>query len=97
MIKIPKMEGTRIDREFYSNGNISFEIPRNKNGQYHGIVKRYYYGSGNISRKVSYKNDKIHGLSIGWNKGGVIAFETPYKNDIEFGARIKFIYEYLKY
>ena len=79
-----------IERTYYKNGNIWWEIPY-KNGQRHGL-KKYYYENGNIEYETPYKNGLIHGLKKSYYENGNIYYETPYKNGQRHGLK-KWYYE----
>lgn len=64
------------EREYWSNGNLRYEWPRNENG-WHGIC-RYFRENGQIEREYSYQDGKYHGVSRYWNQYGQFEGESYY-------------------
>lgn len=58
-----------MEREYHDNGKLKAEIPRNKQGQIHGVMKEWY-DNGQLSREVSYDQGKLHGLLKWWHRNG---------------------------
>jgi len=80
-----------IEKYYHDNGELNYETPY-RNGKRHGLAK-WWNENGLITREALYVNGQIHGLvKHCWYSDGQIMFEVPYKNDIEFGAKIYFYY-----
>ena len=59
-----------MERGHYRNGQVSYEVPRNLQGQEHGTIKWWYEG-GQIERETTYLNGKEHGIRREWRPDGV--------------------------
>ena len=65
-----------ITKHYWSNGNLMYEVPLNKNGQEHGILKGYYMDSKILWHKMKKKNDVFQGARITFQYFTPLA-ETP--------------------
>ena len=52
--------------------------PKNSNGQLHGLC--IYYSNGNVSYKLRYVNEILHGISEWYLDNGELAFKRYYIN-----------------
>jgi antitoxin component YwqK of YwqJK toxin-antitoxin module len=70
-------------KEYYSNSNISCELPIVK-GKLDG-VSIFYYEDGTKKESRSYSGGLKNGLWSGWDEKGNSTAEASYKNDMKDG------------
>lgn len=80
-----------VETQYYTNGNLWYEIPYNKDKKRHGLVK-WYFMSGKIHKEIPYKNGKKDGVEISYmNKKGKFPIrKSTYKNGLKHGDEIDY-------
>jgi antitoxin component YwqK of YwqJK toxin-antitoxin module len=75
---------TKIERTYWSNGNLHSETPY-VNGVWHGIRKRRW-SSGQLGSEMPYVGGMLHGMAKGWSPNGDIEWFRLY-NQGEYVAK----------
>jgi len=55
-------------------------------------IKILYWPNGQLWFEIPYISGRFHGLRKSWHYNGKLRIETPYKNNLQCGARIYFEY-----
>lgn len=79
---------SKVDKEYYPNGNIKSEITfkhDKKNGK-----AIYYYNNGNINIQCHYKNDNLDGLYKKFNPNGTLIEATHYTDGLKNGSSVTY-------
>jgi hypothetical protein len=82
-----EIDNTRsnIENEYYENGKLKFNCPRDKDGRKNGEYTMYYE-TGELYSKGKFKDDVLDGLSILYFKNGNKSSEFNYDKGILHGA-----------
>jgi len=65
--------------EYWDNGNVYIKGQENSKGQREGLWE-WFYKSGNISVRTSYKEGKMDGIEEEFYENGNIQSRTPFKD-----------------
>jgi len=80
----------KIKKIHYLNGQLCYET-KYVNGKEHGWLKGWHE-NGQIMYEILCINGNRRGLAKGWYLNEKIWHETPYKNNLECGAKINYFY-----
>ena len=68
-----------VEKEYYSNGRLSVEIPY-KDSKMNGVGK-FYYENGGLKAEIPAKDDKRDGVGKWYYENSKLKAEIPFKND----------------
>lgn len=70
-----------VKKDYWDNGNLKSEL-RYEDGNLNGVCK-WYQMSGKPQMEVTYKDNKMHGLSRRWHENGNLMEESWYKDGVQ--------------
>lgn len=82
-ISLVTSEADSVKKEYYSNGQLWYEVPY-KDGNKNGIA-RQYYDDGKLWRVLTFKDDKLNGVVQEYARDGRPIKQETYKDDFLHG------------
>ncbi len=76
-------------REFYSNGNLEWDIPLNANGKRHGLAKQYH-SNGQLKLTRNHVDGKAQGIETIYYKSGEVAQISTFVDGEPHGEFIRY-------
>lgn len=78
-----------LKKDFYKNGNLSFEGQFTDEGKLNGLIK-FYYENGKTKQIVNYLNGLLHGEVISYYENEKIKYTSYYKNGKANGTQVEY-------
>lgn len=77
------IEANELCEYYYENGQFEMNTIL-KDGMKDGTWESYYE-NGQLQKRINYKDDKDHGMNVGYQENGIIEYRNFYKNGVSDG------------
>lgn len=67
----------KVERAHYGNGQIKYELPKNRKGELHGLA-RWWYPDGKLQLTADYTNGVLNGTMVRYAANGNVETEDQY-------------------